>query len=241
MGRKTRWCRGAAVTSLKPKPWKLLLWTAVAGLIFGLIGAGEYFEDAFRVARNSFHEHDASGQVVIIKIDDQSLREYRQLALAAAHAGRAGGPALARRRPSAFSTTSISRSRRTPADDRAFADAIQRSGRVTLLTALEDRPIRRDQGRRSSRCRSSRRMPNSGIASVEYNWQNAVWRLPYGAVSRRRDSPVLRCGARQRRGQARHAVPGRLFGQSAEHSRLFGGRRAERHGSAPSSSPERTC
>jgi hypothetical protein len=25
----------------EPKPWRLLLWTAVAGLIFGLIGAGE--------------------------------------------------------------------------------------------------------------------------------------------------------------------------------------------------------
>ena len=35
------------------KPWKLLLWTAVAGLIFGLIGAGEYFEDMLRVARNN--------------------------------------------------------------------------------------------------------------------------------------------------------------------------------------------
>ena len=35
----------------EPRPWKLLLWTAVAALIFGLIGGGEYFEDAFRVAR----------------------------------------------------------------------------------------------------------------------------------------------------------------------------------------------
>ena len=57
----------------EPQPWKLLLWTAVAGLIFGLIGAGEYFEDMLRVARNGFHEHDASGQVVVIKVDDQSL------------------------------------------------------------------------------------------------------------------------------------------------------------------------
>src|SRR5436190_15969375 len=58
------------------KPWKLLLWTAVAGLIFGLIGFGEIAEDWLRVARNSFHQHKASGQLIVIKIDDQALRRY---------------------------------------------------------------------------------------------------------------------------------------------------------------------
>ena len=61
---------------LNRKPWKLLLWTAVAGLIFGLIGAGEFFEDLLRVTRNNLHMHNASGQVVVIKIDDQALRAY---------------------------------------------------------------------------------------------------------------------------------------------------------------------
>ena len=41
----------------EPKPWKLLLWTALAGLIFGLIGFGEIAEDWLRVARNSLHWH----------------------------------------------------------------------------------------------------------------------------------------------------------------------------------------
>ena len=56
-------------------PWKLLLWTAVAGLIFGLIGFGEIAEDWLRVARNNFHKHNASGDVVILAIDDKSLHE----------------------------------------------------------------------------------------------------------------------------------------------------------------------
>jgi len=59
----------------KLKPWKLLLWTAVAGLIFGLIGFGEIAEDWLRVARNHFHRHDASGQIVFVKIDDASLQK----------------------------------------------------------------------------------------------------------------------------------------------------------------------
>ena len=57
-------------------PLKLLLWTAVAGLIFGLIGFGEIAEDWLRVGRNSLHPHRASGQVVIVKIDDASLKQY---------------------------------------------------------------------------------------------------------------------------------------------------------------------
>ena len=48
-------------------PWKLLLWTAVAGLIFGLIGFGEIAEDWLRVARNRLHWHEASGDVVLVK------------------------------------------------------------------------------------------------------------------------------------------------------------------------------
>src|SRR3954447_14695764 len=60
---------------LEKKPWKLLLWTALAGLIFGLIGFGEVAEDWLRMARNGFHPHRASGDIVLVLIDDQSLRQ----------------------------------------------------------------------------------------------------------------------------------------------------------------------
>jgi EAL domain-containing protein (putative c-di-GMP-specific phosphodiesterase class I)/CHASE2 domain-containing sensor protein len=165
----------------EPKPWKLLLWTAVAGLIFGLIGAGEYFEDAFRLARNRLHEHNASGQVVIIKVDDQSLRQYGNWPWP-----RRTQAALVDRLTQAqakrifydinFSFAS------TPADDRAFADAIKRSGRVTLLTRSKIGP---SEGSKVN-IQPLPQFTNHaklGLASVEYNWQNAVWRLPYGAVS----------------------------------------------------------
>src|SRR5437762_65161 len=59
----------------EPAPWKLILWAAVAGLIFGLIGFGEIAEDYLRGTRNSFHKHSASGDIVLVLIDDKSLRE----------------------------------------------------------------------------------------------------------------------------------------------------------------------
>ena len=55
--------------------WKLLIWTAVASLIFGLIGFGEIAEDFLRAMRNALHVHKASGDIVLVAIDDRSLRE----------------------------------------------------------------------------------------------------------------------------------------------------------------------
>jgi len=65
--------RGKSVS--EPAPWKLLLWTAIAGLIFGLIGFGEIAEDFLRSTRNSFHKHKASSDIALVLIDDKSLHE----------------------------------------------------------------------------------------------------------------------------------------------------------------------
>ena len=165
--------------STEARPWKLLLWTAIAGLIFGLINVAEYFEDALRVARNGLHEHDSSGQVVVIKVDDQSLRQYGnwpwrrriqgQLVdkLSEAHANRI------------FYDINFSFAS-NPADDRAFADALKRSGRVTLLSRWKIGP---SEGTKVSiqPLPQFTKHAKLGLASVEYNWQNSVWRLPYGA------------------------------------------------------------
>src|SRR3954454_12964570 len=59
---------------LEEKQRKLLLWTAIAGLIFGFIGFGHIAEDVLRTGRDALRWHKASGQIVVVKIDDQSLR-----------------------------------------------------------------------------------------------------------------------------------------------------------------------
>jgi EAL domain-containing protein (putative c-di-GMP-specific phosphodiesterase class I)/CHASE2 domain-containing sensor protein len=165
---------------LEEKPWKLLLWTALAGLIFGLIGFGEIAEDWLRVARNSFHQHKASGQVVVLKIDDPSLQAYgnwpwprRNQAQLVDLLTEAGARRILYDINFSFASN--------PVDDRAFADAIRRSGRVTILARYKIGPhegTRVDSGPLPMFARYAR----LGIASVEYDYQNAVWRLPY-AVS----------------------------------------------------------
>jgi EAL domain-containing protein (putative c-di-GMP-specific phosphodiesterase class I)/CHASE2 domain-containing sensor protein len=166
---------------LKQKPWRLLLWTALAGIVFGLIGFGEIAEDWLRVIRNSFHEHKSSGQVVVIRIDDEALREFgnwpwprRTQAvlvdkLTAAHASRI------------FYDINFS-FRSDSADDKAFADSLARSGRVTLLARSKLGPDRSTSRIDSEPLPQFTEHAKIGIASVHYNYQNAVTRLPYGAM-----------------------------------------------------------
>ena len=126
---------------LEQKPWTLLLWTALAGIIFGLIGFGEIAEDWLRVTRNSFHEHKASGQVVVIKIDDEALRQFgnwpwprRTQALLVDKLTAANAKRI-------FYDINFS-FRSNSADEKAFADSLARSGRVTLLARSKLGPDR---------------------------------------------------------------------------------------------------
>jgi CHASE2 domain-containing sensor protein len=156
-------------------PFKALLWTALAGLIFGLIGFGEIAEDLLRTFRNSLHWHKASGEIVLVKIDDEALRQV----------GRWPWP----RRNHAQLTDTLTKAgakriffdisffgATNPVDDRQFADAIKRSNRVVLALRT----------RRSNSAGRQEYVPLPAIADTplatidwQYNWQNAVWQIPY--------------------------------------------------------------
>ena len=165
---------------LEHKPWKLLLWAAVAGLVFGLIGFGEVAEDWLRVSRNSFHRHKASGQVVILKIDDKSLHEIGNWPWPRSTDG-----ALVERLTAVgvkriffdvnFSFPSNSR------DDRALADALRNSGRVTLFTRSRSGIGRSAPSIVDLPLPELAANAHLGVASFHYNYQNAVWQVPYSA------------------------------------------------------------
>ena len=110
---------------------KLLLWTAVAGLIFGLIGFGEIAEDWLRVARNSLHAHNASGDIVLLKIDDKSLREIGNWPWPRAYHAELVDRLTAAGAKRIFFDINFTY-RRPIRPMRQFADALERSGRVTL-------------------------------------------------------------------------------------------------------------
>jgi EAL domain-containing protein (putative c-di-GMP-specific phosphodiesterase class I)/CHASE2 domain-containing sensor protein len=161
----------------EPPPWKLLLWTAVAGLIFGLIGFGEIGEDLLRTTRNSLHWHKASGSIALVKIDDQSLREVgrwpwprRSEAELVDALAKAGAKRI-------FFDLTLNEPT-DPADDAMLAKAIEKSGRVYLA-------VRTRSGPEAGSELDTTPLPafaehaTLGNISVWYNYQNAAWHIPY--------------------------------------------------------------
>ncbi|GAA3890197.1 hypothetical protein GCM10022276_06600 [Sphingomonas limnosediminicola] len=173
---------------LESKQWKLLLWTAFAGLIFGVIGFGDIAEDTIRTVRNTLHWHKASGQVVLVRIDDESLRKV----------GRWPWP----RRYHAQLTDQLTKAganriffdinffgSTTQADDRAFADALRRSGRVILAARTRSGP-------NDGTAQQGTPLPilsnaAHGLASISwmYNFRQAVKSIPYAAQADGRTLP----------------------------------------------------
>jgi EAL domain-containing protein (putative c-di-GMP-specific phosphodiesterase class I)/CHASE2 domain-containing sensor protein len=168
----------ATKTQTEAKPWKLLLWTAVAGLVFGLIGFGEIAEDWLRMARNRFHQHNASGQIVVLLIDDKSLQQVgnwpwpRRVEAALVDKLSAAGA------KGTFFDINFS----FPADrvgDQQFAEAIRRAGNVTLLTRV--------QPGQSGALPATSQLPlpifaqhaKLATARVKYNYEGAVLRVLY--------------------------------------------------------------
>ena len=155
---------------------RLLLWAALAGLIFGLLGAGDILEGTLRTLRNSLHWHKASGDIVLVKIDDQSLRDVgrwpwprRDLARLLDQLTRAGA------KRTFFDLTFYDPT--TPADDRIFSQSLQRSGSAVLAIATRHGP--------NGDLVDSAPLPifaeHASVRniSVKYNYQNAAWRVPF--------------------------------------------------------------
>jgi len=56
-------------------PFKALLLALLVGLAFGLGDIGEPLENAMQIARNKLRSHAASGEIVLVAIDDRSVSE----------------------------------------------------------------------------------------------------------------------------------------------------------------------
>ena len=55
---------------------KALLTALIVGLVFGQFIIAEPLENAMKLARNKLRDHAASGQIVLVAIDDRSLAEF---------------------------------------------------------------------------------------------------------------------------------------------------------------------
>jgi EAL domain-containing protein (putative c-di-GMP-specific phosphodiesterase class I)/CHASE2 domain-containing sensor protein len=171
----------AGKQTTEKKPWKLLLWTVLAGLIFGLIDLGEIPDDYLRGIRNLFHEHRASGDIVVVTVDEPSLRRVGNWPWPRRYDGQMVDRLMAAGANRVFFDVNFSYTS-NPADDQALARAIERSGRVSLfvrstggaygsIKPVFDRPLPMFS-----------KHAQLALGSVRYNYQNAAWKIPYSAM-----------------------------------------------------------
>ena len=110
---------------------RLLMWTAIVVVLLTMIGAVQPFEDQLRMLRNYVHPHKASGDIVLISIDDRALHDMGRWPWPRRYHAQLIDRLTTAGVKQIYSDITFE-TRSDPADDNALADAIKRSGRVTL-------------------------------------------------------------------------------------------------------------
>ena len=159
------------------RPSRMLAWALVLGFLYGLAGGIELDENALRNARNRINQRDASGDIVLVGIDEKALQEvgrwpwprgrYAELIDAI-------GAAKPRLQAHDFMFPEAS----IPAEDAKLAQAIERNPNVTLGYFHR-------LGVGDGQAEDLRPLPmfakNAQLASITfwYNYANEVWNIPY--------------------------------------------------------------
>ena len=168
---------------------KMLAWALVMGILYGLGGGTEYDENFLRVARNRINQRDASGDIVLVGIDEKALRQvgrwpwprgrYAELVDAI-------GAARPKKQVHDFMFPDAS----IPDEDAKLARAFQRNKNVTVGYLQR-------VGARDGAIEDVLPLPmfarNVNLASlgVRYNYANEVWAIPFSARSGQEHIPSL--------------------------------------------------
>ena len=171
------------------RPAKMLVWALVLGFLYGLAGGVEYFEDGLRVARNRINQRDASGDIVLVSVDEKALREV----------GRWPWPrgryadlidAIGSAKPKQQVHDFMLPDKSTPAEDMKLAKAIERNPNVTLAYLVR-------VGARDGQVEDVHPLPmfakHAKLASIGlwYNYANQVWTIPYSTRTANQRLPAL--------------------------------------------------
>lgn len=187
---KARASNGAGNPQQGTAPRKLLLIALITGLLFGLTGLGQPIEDLLRTGRNLVNRHPASGQIVIVGIDDRSLAELdswpwprRTHAALVDELARLGATRIF------FDIDFSSRTNRE--DDQRLADALRRHrGKVVL-------PVQQLNDKVTGKRLSAAPLPlfaqfvETADIVYHYDYRGAAWSLPYATGTEGRVRPTF--------------------------------------------------
>ncbi len=158
---------------------RLFLWSVLASLVCGAIGLGLPVEDMLRNSRNLIRKHDASGDIVVVALDDRSIEKLKRWPWPRRHhgeivdeLGRLGAERIF------FDLDFAAPS--DPVEDRKMADALARQkGKVTLAVQAINDP---NTGKRTFNHPIPEFAVHADKASitVAYDYRGVVSRVPYG-------------------------------------------------------------
>jgi EAL domain-containing protein (putative c-di-GMP-specific phosphodiesterase class I)/CHASE2 domain-containing sensor protein len=153
---------------------KLLWWPLALAVLFGAIEFGEPIEDVMRMARNSLHQQPVSGDVVLVEVDEKSLRQIDSWPWPRAKQAEVID-AINKMNPKHIVIDLLYTGPTTPTDDKALASAIKRAGKVTLGAQTR---LGEDDGKLNQGLPLSTISKDAEVASIalRYNWQGAVWK-----------------------------------------------------------------
>ena len=171
------------------RPTRMLAWALVLGFLYGLAGGIEYDENILRVARNHINQRNASGDIVLVGIDEKALREvgrwpwprgrYAELIDVI-------GAAKPKQQVHDFMFPEAS----NPEEDAKLAAALERNDKVTIGYFLR-------AGAQGGQVEDVRPLPmfarHAQMASIgiRYNYANEVWTIPYSAQTEQERIPSL--------------------------------------------------
>ena len=154
---------------------KLLWWPLVIALVFGVAEIGEPIEDILRTARNTVHQQPVSGDIVLIEIDENSLRKFDNWPWPRAQQAEIVDRIDAMG-PKRIVLDILYSGPSEAGDDQALAKAIERSGKVNLAAQTR---LGFADGKPNEGLPIPAFAKHAQVASIawEYNWLGAVWNL----------------------------------------------------------------
>jgi EAL domain-containing protein (putative c-di-GMP-specific phosphodiesterase class I)/CHASE2 domain-containing sensor protein len=155
---------------------KMLIWPTILSLFVGLLVLAEPLEESLRTLRNKLHPIKASGDIVLVQIDDKSLREVGQWPWPRSQQATLYQK-LRAASPRSISADIVYSGPTRPAEDAALAHSLKGANNVALALITVKQT---DEEWKATSGYIKSLAPDSKIASIsaQHNWQMAVWQLP---------------------------------------------------------------
>jgi EAL domain-containing protein (putative c-di-GMP-specific phosphodiesterase class I)/CHASE2 domain-containing sensor protein len=167
---------------------RLLFWAVLATFALGAIDFARTVEDSLRLARNAARQHAASGDIVLVAIDDRSLDQLEKWPWPRHYHGQLTDRLREAGANRVFFDIDFS-SASDPQEDEALAAGLARmKGRATLALRFVIDPV---TGARTDNFPTPRFRKAAQLANINFRYTGAgaVWDVPYALSYAGRDYP----------------------------------------------------